>query len=409
MISRSTLSYKYIKRFYVARFISNLGNGMGPIALAFGILHLPHGSAKELGFVLGAMTVSLLCMLPFGGVISDKYGRIRICAYSDIVGGLVLLVQVFYFYLGHVPIGALLFSNIGFGLMWGLFWPSIGGILPAILPEEKFQQGNAINQFIGNFAIIFGTAVGGYIISAFGSTVALFIDALTFIFSGLLVLTFKGLTPRRAPTGTSIREDMREGWRVFVSFPWIVITVGGFSFLVMVWSGAQDVLGPVISLKHFHGAKSWALVVTFESIGYIVGSLIAIKIKLKYPMRFLTGISITLTLYLLLLAGPAPLLLLAAGAFLWGITLDLWGALWGTAFQRTIPREALSRASAFDGLGTLLLRPVGLAIAAPLAGALGITHTMWMFSAISLLVIVIMFAMPAVWKMQLVDSFTENS
>lgn len=409
MISRSTLSYKYIKRFYVARFISNLGNGMGPIALAFGILHLPHGSAKELGFVLGAMTVSLLCMLPFGGVISDKYGRIRICAYSDIVGGLVLLVQVFYFYLGHVPIGALLFSNIGFGLMWGLFWPSIGGVLPAILPEEKFQQGNAINQFIGNFAIIFGTAVGGYIISAFGSTVALFIDALTFIFSGLLVLTFKGLTPRRAPTGTSIREDMREGWRVFVSFPWIVITVGGFSFLVMVWSGAQDVLGPVISLKHFHGAKSWALVVTFESIGYIVGSLIAIKIKLKYPMRFLTGISITLTLYLLLLARPAPLLLLAAGAFLWGITLDLWGALWGTAFQRTIPREALSRASAFDGLGTLLLRPVGLAIAAPLAGALGITHTMWMFSAISLLVIVIMFAMPAVWKMQLVDSFTENS
>jgi len=409
MISRSTLSYKYIKRFYVARFISNLGNGMGPIALAFGILHLPHGSAKELGFVLGAMTVSLLCMLPFGGVISDKYGRIKICAYSDIVGGLVLLVQVFYFYLGHVPIGALLFSNIGFGLMWGLFWPSIGGVLPAILPEEKFQQGNAINQFIGNFAIIFGTAVGGYIISAFGSTVALFIDALTFIFSGLLVLTFKGLTPRRAPTGTSIREDMREGWRVFVSFPWIVITVGGFSFLVMVWSGAQDVLGPVISLKHFHGAKSWALVVTFESIGYIVGSLIAIKIKLKYPMRFLTGISITLTLYLLLLARPAPLLLLAAGAFLWGITLDLWGALWGTAFQRTIPREALSRASAFDGLGTLLLRPVGLAIAAPLAGALGITHTMWMFSAISLLVIVIMFAMPAVWKMQLVDSFTENS
>ena len=409
MISRSTLSYKYIKRFYVARFISNLGNGMGPIALAFGILHLPHGSAKELGFVLGAMTVSLLCMLPFGGVISDKYGRIRVCAYSDIVGGLVLLVQVFYFYLGHVPIGALLFSNIGFGLMWGLFWPSIGGVLPAILPEEKFQQGNAINQFIGNFAIIFGTAVGGYITSAFGSTVALFIDAVTFIFSGLLVSTLKGLTPRRAPTGTSIREDMREGWRVFVSFPWIVITVAGFSFLVMVWSGAQDVLGPVISLKHFHGAKSWAFVVTFESVGYVVGSLIGIKIKLKYPMRFLTGISFTLTLYLLLLARPAPLLLLAAGAFFWGITLDLWGALWGTAFQRTIPREALSRASAFDGLGTLLLRPVGLAIAAPLAGALGITQTIWIFAAISLLVIVIMFAMPAVWHMQLVDSFTENS
>jgi len=409
MTIRSTLSHKYIKRFYLARFVSNLGNGMGPIALAFGILHLPHGSAKELGFVLGAQVVALLCMLPFGGVIADKYGRIKICAISDVVGGLVLLVQVFYFHLGHVPIGALLFSNIGFGLMWGLFWPSLSGVLPALLPEEKFQQGNAINQFVGNFAMIAGTAVGGFLITAFGSTVALFIDALTFIFSGCVVMTFRRLTPAREETGASIREDMREGWRVFISFRWIVITVAGFSFLVMVWSGAQDVLGPVIALKHFHGAKSWAFVITLESIGYIVGSLLGIKIKVTYPMRFLTAISVTLTGYLLLLARPAPLLLLAFGAFLWGITLDLWGALWGTAFQLTIPREALSRASAFDGLGTLLLRPVGLAIAAPLAAVLGVSRTITIFAAISLIFILGMLAIPAVWHMKLPDALSENS
>ena len=409
MSVRATLGHRYIKRFYLARFISNLGNGMGPIALAFGILHLPHGSAKELGFVLGALTVAMLCMLPFGGVIADKYGRIRICAISDIAAGVVLLVQVYYFYLGHVPIAALLFSNIGFGLMWGLFWPSISGVLPAILPEEKFQQGNAINQFVGNFAIIFGTAVGGYLITAFGSTAALFIDAITFMISGLLVLSLRGLTPARAQTGNSIRADMREGWKVFISFPWIVITVAGFSFLVMVWSGAQDVLGPVISLKHFHGARSWAFVVTFESIGYVVGSLIGIKIRVKHPMRFLTGISITLTLYLLLLAKPAPLLYIAAGAFLWGVTMDLWGALWGTAFQRTIPREALSRASAFDGLGTLLLRPVGLAIAAPLAGVLGVSRTISIFAALSLVVIIVLLAIPAVWRMELTPALSENS
>jgi len=409
MTIRSTLSHKYIKRFYLARFVSNLGNGMGPIALAFGILHLPHGSAKELGFVLGAQVVALLCMLPFGGVIADKYGRIKICAISDVVGGLVLLVQVFYFHLGHVPIGALLFSNIGFGLMWGLFWPSLSGVLPALLPEEKFQQGNAINQFVGNFAMIAGTAVGGYLITAFGSTVALLIDALTFIFSGCVVMTFRKLTPAREETGASIREDMREGWKVFISFRWIVITVAGFSFLVMVWSGAQDVLGPVIALKHFHGAKSWAFVITLESAGYIVGSLLGIKIKVTYPMRFLTAISVTLTGYLLLLARPAPLLLLAFGAFLWGITLDLWGALWGTAFQLTIPREALSRASAFDGLGTLLLRPVGLAIAAPLAAVLGVSRTITIFAAISLIFILGMLAIPAVWHMKLPDALSENS
>jgi len=222
-------------------------------------------------------------------------------------------------------------------------------------------------------------------------------------------MTFRKLTPAREETGASIREDMREGWKVFISFRWIVITVAGFSFLVMVWSGAQDVLGPVIALKHFHGAKSWAFVITLESIGYIVGSLLGIKIKVTYPMRFLTAISVTLTGYLLLLARPAPLLLLAFGAFLWGITLDLWGALWGTAFQLTIPREALSRASAFDGLGTLLLRPVGLAIAAPLAAVLGVSRTITIFAAISLIFILGMLAIPAVWHMKLPDALSENS
>ena len=409
MTIRKTLSHKYIKRFYLARLISNFGNGMGPIALAFGILHLPHGSAKELGFVLGALTVALLCMLPFGGVIADKYGRLKMCATSDIVGGIFLLFQVYFFFKGSVPVAALLFSNIGFGLMWGIFWPAFSGALPALLPEEELQQGNAINQFIANFALITGTAVGGYLISAFGSTAALFIDAITFIISGSLVITLRHLTPARAETGASIRADMREGWKAFSSFPWIVITVAGFSFVVMVWAGAQDVLGPVISLKHFHGAKSWAVVITCESIGYVVGSILGIRIKVKHPMRFLTSISLTLTIYLLALSGPLPLIVICLTAFFWGVTLDLWGTIWGTAFQRTIPREALSRASAFDGLGTMLLRPVGLAIAAPVASIFGVGHTMLIFAGVSFAVIVVLLMIPAVWSMELKDSFSENS
>ena len=412
MSVRKTLNHRYIKRFYLARFISNFGNGMGPIALAFGILRLPHGSAKELGFVLGALTVAMLCMLPFGGVIADKYGRIKMLALADLIAGAVLMVQVFYFHLGHVPITALLFSNIGFGLMWGIFWPAFSGALPALLPEEELQEGNAVTQFLSNFALITGTAVGGYLVSAFGSTLALFIDALTFIISGALVISFRQLTPARVDTGASIRSDLREGWRVFSSYPWIVITVAGFSFIVMVWAGAQDVLGPVISLKHFHGAKSWAIVITCESIGYVVGSLSAIRIKIRYQMRFLTLITLTLVLYLVALSRPAPLAAICAAAFAWGVTLDLWGALWGTAFQRTIPREALSRASAFDGMGTMLLRPVGLAIAAPLASLLGISHTILIFAAVTFVVILVLLATPAVWKMELEPNqigLSENS
>ena len=44
-------------KLFVSRFISNFGNGMGLIALAFSILSLPDGSAYLLGLVLGTTTV----------------------------------------------------------------------------------------------------------------------------------------------------------------------------------------------------------------------------------------------------------------------------------------------------------------------------------------------------------------
>ncbi len=72
MLVKELLSHKYVKRLFLGRFISNYGNGMGPIALSFGILELPNGSANLLGLVLGSTTVCFLLMAPFGGVIADK-------------------------------------------------------------------------------------------------------------------------------------------------------------------------------------------------------------------------------------------------------------------------------------------------------------------------------------------------
>jgi hypothetical protein len=98
------LAQPFAKRFFVARFITNYGNGMSPIALAFGILALPNGSANLLGLVLGFTTAMFVVMAPFGGVIADKYGRARVVGLTDMAAGAVLLIQVAYFATGQVPV-----------------------------------------------------------------------------------------------------------------------------------------------------------------------------------------------------------------------------------------------------------------------------------------------------------------
>ena len=389
MLTREVLAHKYVKRLFIARFISNFGNGMGPIALAFGILALPNGSANVLGFVLGVTTVVFLIMTPFGGVIADKYGRARMVGLTDMAAGLVLLVQVAYFATGDVPIAVLLIVNGFFGLMWGIFWPAFSGLVPAVLPEEGLQKGNALNAFMTNAGVILGAAAAGILIDIFGVAFTLAVDAISFIVSGFIIFTFRHLTPRAKTSENTMLDDLIHGWRVFLSFRWIVIIVASFSFIVMCWAAAENVLGPLIALEHFNGAKSWSFVITAESAGLIVGSIIAIKVKPKYPMRFLMLSSFSITFYIWSMAKPQSLLMIAFGAFLFGITLDLWGTLWYTALQRKVPRDSLSRVSAFDGMVSMMFRPVGLAIAAPLSILFGIENVLEIFAGITVVAIIL--------------------
>ena len=387
MQTREVLAHKYVKRLFLARFISNYGNGMGPIALAFGILALPNGSANLLGLVLGTTTVLFLIMAPFGGVIADKYGRARMVGLTDMAAGLVLIVQAGYFTTGGVPIAVLLIVNGTFGILWGIFWPAFSGVIPAVLPEAGLQKGNALNQLLTNSGMIFGAASAGIFIDIFGVATTLAIDAASFFISGLLIYTFRHLTPRVTGTENSMLTDLRYGWGVFLSFKWIVNLVFAWSFIVMCWAAAENILGPLIALEHFNGAKSWSFVITAESIGLIVGSFIAIKIKVKYPLRFLQLTSFSVTFYIFALAKPQSLLVIAFGAFLFGITLDLWGTLWNTALQRKVPRDVLSRVSSFDAMGSMMFRPIGLAIAGPLSSLFGITNFIYILAALSVVAV----------------------
>ena len=389
MQAKQVLAHKYVKRLFVARFISNYGNGMGPIALAFGILGLPNGSANLLGLVLGTTTVLFLVMAPFGGVIADKYGRAKMVGLTDMAGGLILFVQAGYFATGNVPIAVLLIVNGAFGILWGIFWPAFSGVIPAVLPEAGLQKGNALNALFTNSGMILGAASAGFLIDAFGPAITLGIDSASFFLSGFLVFTFRHLTPRAEYTENTMIDDLRHGWKVFISFRWIVIIVAVFSFIVMCWAAAENVLGPLIALEHFDGAKSWSYVITAESVGLVVGSLIAIKVKPKYPMRFLMLSSFTITFYIASLAKPQSLAVIAVGAFLFGITLDLWGTLWSTALQRKVPRDSLSRVSSFDAMGSLMFRPIGLAIAAPLSTLLGMETFIYILAVITVFAIVL--------------------
>ena len=385
-----------MKRLYASRFISNFGNGLAPIALAFGILKLPNGNATQLGLVLGSSSVTLLLMFPFGGVIADRYGRARLVGASDIVAGSLFTVQAILFFTGNAPIPVLMIINALFGITWGIWWPAFSGILPALLPDESLQRGNAFNQLFSNVAMVLGAATGGILVTNFGSAFALLIDAFSFIVAGVLVFSFRHMTPAMESVENTMLHDIKAGWKVFISFHWIVAIVAAFSFIVMVWAGAESVLGPMIALKKFHGASSWSIVLTCESIGFIVGSLVALKVHPERPMLFLMLATYPLIFYVSSMAFSPSIWIIAGAAFLCGISVDLWGSIWNTALQQRVPRESLSRVSAYDGMGSMLFRPIGLAIAGPLSLWIGVDKTLYFGAGLVAIAIALTLFVPEV-------------
>jgi MFS family permease len=368
------------RRLLTARLISNLGNGMAPTALAFGILALKGATPSSLSIVLVAQAVPLVLFLPIGGVVADRFKRAMIVSTTDIILSFVILAVAVLFQIGHARILYLSILMAIAGILNALWWPAFPGLTPSVVGEELLQGANAYLQAVSNLGIIVGSALGGILVAAFGSGPAMAFDALTFFVAGLLIWKLRSYSEVKSDNESLLRE-LRSGFREFTARRWVVVIVAAFAVIMMILRGAEGVLGPVLAKRHFDGPKSWALIATFESVGFLAGSLAGSRYRPKYPMFFCVTITLTASVYLLLMAIPAPLMVIGIGAFAWGATIDLWGVYWMTALQTHIPRESLSRVVSYDAMGSLMLGPIGLALAGPAIILVGLRNS-FIFGAI---------------------------
>ena len=369
------------RKLFIARTISNLGNGIAPIALAFGVLALPNTDATSLSVVLAAQAVPLVLVLPVGGVIADRLGRTRVIAYTDLVLSAVVALVAFLFISDSVTIPALVVLSFIIGCLNGLWWPAYSGVTPDVVSDALLQPANAYLSIASNVGLIAGSAVGGLIVASAGAGVAIAVDSASFLIAGLLVFTFRTIS-RPHDSGEGMFGDLAHGWRVFISFRWVVVVVVSFSTIVMALYGAEQVMGPVLAIDQYGGAAGWAVVLAFQSAGLLAGGFASSRMNIRRPMLFGMLMTLTLPLWLISLAFAAPLWIVSIGSFAWGVSIEFFQVLWYTALQTNVPREALSRVSSYDAMGSLMFGPIGLALAGPLVSLVGLQSAFLICAAV---------------------------
>ena len=362
----------------IARIISNVGNGLGPIALAFGVLSLEGATPTSLSIVMAAQLGPMVVFMLFGGVLADRYPRALVVGTSDIFLSGFVVANGIMLINGSATVMSMAIIAFISGSLNALWWPAFAGLVPEVVPEEDLQSANSVIGLGANAANIAGTVAGGIIVAGIGAGWAMVTDGISFFIAGILVFTLRKFGKTRDTTEhtPSVFEDLAHGWKEFSSRSWVVTVVAGYCILNMIFESALGVVGPVHAEQELGGPKPWSYILAALSVGMMAGVLVSLKVRPKRPLLIALVAQLGVAAWIFTIGVTNWIPLIMVSAFFAGIAFDFFFVLWQTAMQSNIPRESLSRVSSYDAFGSLVFAPFGLVIAGPITERIGTEQTL---------------------------------
>ena len=373
-----------------ARFVSNVGNGMAPIALAFGVLSLDGADAGSLSLVTTAQMIPLVAFLLIGGVAADRFGRSQLVGSTDIIGSAVVVISAIAFLTDNASVPLLCVNGFIFGVLNALWYPAFSGLMPLIVPGPLLQGANSILGFGANVGYTIGASVAGFIVATAGPGWGLLGDATSFLVAGLLVLSLrlpKSFGENTDEDRTSMITQLRVGWTEFSSRRWSVLIVGSFAFYHLAFEAFIAVLAPVHMKEEFDGARAMGTMMFGFGVGSILGTALAFRFKPHRPLLIAVGVMPIGAAWMLATGLSAPLWILFVTAMGTGVAVDVMYANWMTTLQTNVPEEALSRVGSYDAFGSLAFAPLGLLLAGPMADGIGARASLLIMGTIALVAV----------------------
>jgi MFS family permease len=362
------LRHRDFRLLWAGQTVSQIGDAAFVVALGWRAFTLT-GKASSLGIVLMVESLGLITTLLIGGVLADRHSRRLLligsdCARAAVIGALALVDAS-----GHLTFGLLIGLVALHGLGSGLFQPAFGGILPLLVEEPSLGSANALVGISRQAAFVVGPALAGAIYGLAGSSAIFAVDALSFLVSAAFLMFARPRVYERRPT-EGLRRELTTGFRYVVQVPWLWITIGTFSVVLLVGFAAFQVLLPKLVEQEWNGGVgSYGLLFTLQGVGMVIGSIVLGQTS---PTRR-RGVLI----YSLFVANSAFGALLGLSPWFGGAAALQVGrgfcigfaiTLWDTMLMQRVPQQMLSRVISMDWFGSLGLLPAGLGIWAALSG-----------------------------------------
>ena len=340
--------------------ISQIGDGVSKLALLW-FVYAVTGSPLKTSVIGLLQTIPPIVLGPLIGVYVDRLPKKVLLITSDVLRALLIglipcLIPVDSFTVSVLYVLVLLHA-----IATAVFGPALTAAIPAFVPKTQFTAANALLQGTTSLGIIFGPALSGLGIAAYGSQEVLCLNAATYMISAafLLLVRFRNpvtTVPLPAATSTML-QDLIEGFRYSVVTQPKLVLLTSIAALYTFGTSALNALFPVFARKMLGlGPVEVGYLWSALGVGLLVtsiGLLWVTEWRVKDRMRLIMATSVLSGAALCALTvTPDPYL----AGFLMGVIGCGMGAFtpiaWGI-IQELAPRQMIGRVLGLYGTGAM--------------------------------------------------------
>lgn len=173
---------------WLAQIVSEIGDWLYSIAIYALLLSLT-GKAQSVAIAVVLQVLPQVLVSPAAGVLNDRLSRRRVMIFADLVRAVVVLAMLFAVHAEAVwAIYVLLFLET---MMWGLFEPGRGAVIPSITQGSQVLVANALSSTTWSFNLAVGASLGGLAATYFGRDVVFLANSVTFLASAMFLMRMR--------------------------------------------------------------------------------------------------------------------------------------------------------------------------------------------------------------------------
>jgi MFS family permease len=259
-----------LRLLFFAAFGSGLGSWMAFVALNLEVWDLTHSGTWIAALLIADFLPAIAIGLTVGPLV-DRLSRRRVMVSADVVRFLVFCTLPFATSAGQV-VGLAAIA----GLATGFFRPAVYAGLPNLVEDDELPSAQGLLQAADAVTTVIGPLIGGVLVAATSPDWAYVLNAITFLFSAVLILRI----PARL---LQVAQATTEGhWRDIAAGLHLIRTSRALLTVLIAWNvgmlgNAGVNVGEVVLAKVSFSAGDfgYGLMLATAGFGIVFGSLSA--------------------------------------------------------------------------------------------------------------------------------------